>query len=85
MKKSEQILVLSIVMAAASVIIGELYAFDQKDLDGVIATKQCEKCQLAGADLSGVNLQGARLNACYLSGANLGGANLALMAIELTW
>jgi uncharacterized protein YjbI with pentapeptide repeats len=53
----------------------------------LLATKQCQKCelsrvglvfaQLAGADLSGANLVGANLSQANLTGANLSGANLS--------
>ncbi len=52
----------------------------------LLATKQCQRCelsrvglvfaQLAGADLSGANLVGANLSQANLTGANLSGANL---------
>ena len=52
----------------------------------LLATKQCQQCelsrvglvfaQLQGADLSGANLVGANLSQANLTGANLSGANL---------
>lgn len=52
-----------------------------KDLQKLLTTNRCEKCDLSGAslvgvDLSGAQLQGAKLNAANLSGADLSGANL---------
>ncbi|SVB30101.1 uncharacterized protein METZ01_LOCUS182955, partial [marine metagenome] len=41
-------------------------AMDQSDLDTLLATKHCPKCDLSGADLSGTNLIGVNI-----SGANL--------------
>ena len=40
-------------------------------------TKQCQKCDLSGADLSGADLSFAVLVGANLSGANLKGANLS--------
>jgi uncharacterized protein YjbI with pentapeptide repeats len=40
-------------------------------------TKQCQKCDLSGADLSGADLSFAVLTGANLSGANLTGANLS--------
>jgi tetratricopeptide (TPR) repeat protein len=48
----------------------------------LLATKQCERCDLSGeglvlADLSGANLRGANLSGANLSRANLSGADLS--------
>lgn len=76
MKKGSMIFLLSLTLVAVILFSGTLYAFEQKDLDRVIATKQCEKCDLSGADLSGANLQGANLQNANLQGAKLLNANL---------
>jgi uncharacterized protein YjbI with pentapeptide repeats len=76
-KKCNIIFVPSVILAATLLISGTSHGFNQKDLDTVIATKQCEKCDLSDADFSGANLKDAKLSACYLSNANLGSANLA--------
>ncbi len=52
-----------------------------KDLQKLLSTNRCEKCDLSGVsligiDLSGAQLQGAKLNAANLSGADLSSANL---------
>ena len=46
-------------------------AYDENDLKKLLATNDCQKC-----DLSGTNLEGAYLYAANLTGANLTGANL---------
>lgn len=43
----------------------------------LLATKQCESCDLAGAGLVMANLSGASLKGANLSGANLSRANLS--------
>ena len=53
------------------------YAFNQADLDKLLAIKQCEWCDLRNADLSGAQLSGAQLSNANLSGAVLSGANLS--------
>jgi uncharacterized protein YjbI with pentapeptide repeats len=52
-------------------------AFDQKDLDKLLATKKCQWCDLHNADLSGAGLSGAYLSGANLSGAKLSGADLS--------
>lgn len=42
----------------------------------LLATKQCQDCNLQRANLSNVDLKGANLSGANLSGANLSGANL---------
>ncbi len=54
---------------------------DQNDVNLLLSTKNCPKCDLSGADLSGgdlhgANLAGAFLNEAYLDRANLTGAIL---------
>lgn len=53
------------------------YAFQQKDLDKLLATGECKWCDLRKADLSGSKLQGAQLAGAVLSNANLSGADLS--------
>ena len=43
----------------------------------LLATKQCQGCNLQQANLANVNLKGANLAGANLSGANLSGANLS--------
>jgi hypothetical protein len=56
--------------------IGHLEAFDQADLDQLRASKQCPKCDLAGANLSGAKLNRADLSETNLRNADLSWANL---------
>jgi hypothetical protein len=46
------------------------------DLDRLIKTRECVKCDLSGANLRWANLTGANLNEANLYEANLTGANL---------
>lgn len=53
----------------------------QKQVEKLLATRECPGCNLKnanlqGADLSGVNLEGANLENANLEGAKLGNANL---------
>jgi uncharacterized protein YjbI with pentapeptide repeats len=43
----------------------------------LLETKQCQRCNLSGANLSGTNLSGANLAGANLNGANLSGTNLS--------
>ncbi|MBD0264514.1 MAG: pentapeptide repeat-containing protein [Tolypothrix sp. Co-bin9] len=56
-------------------------AANSEDIRQLLATKQCQSCDLSGAglvlaDLSGANLSGANLSGANLSRANLSGADL---------
>lgn len=56
-------------------------AANQEHIKQLLATKQCQNCDLSGAglvmaDLSGANLSGANLTGANLSRANLSGADL---------
>lgn len=53
------------------------YSFQQKDLDKLLATGQCEWCDLRKVDLSGLKLSGARLAGAAISNANLAGTDLS--------
>jgi uncharacterized protein YjbI with pentapeptide repeats len=55
---------------------GASHTFNQKELGMVIATKQCEKCDLSGADLSGADLRGANMQEANLRVADLRRAKL---------
>jgi len=55
---------------------------NSEDTRQLLATKECQNCQLSGVglvltNLSGVNLSGANLSGANLSRANLSGANLS--------
>ena len=57
-------------------------AYDPQQLQQLLATKSCPRCDLKGAnlvnaDLSGAKLMGANLSWANLSGANLRGANIS--------
>lgn len=66
-------------------------AASSESIRQLLATKQCQGCDLSGAglvmanlsgaDLSGANLSGANLSRANLSGANLNGANLSGSAL----
>ena len=63
------------------------YAYDENDLQKLLATNSCVKCDLSGADLrkaelSNANLQGANLNKANLWRANLENANLDGCSLE---
>jgi uncharacterized protein YjbI with pentapeptide repeats len=58
------------------------HAFKQSDLDKLLATKECQWCDLtnaslAGAQLSGANLSGANVSRAKLAGSDLSNANLS--------
>jgi uncharacterized protein YjbI with pentapeptide repeats len=57
------------------------HAFNRTSLDGLLAERQCQRCDLryaplSNANLSGADLQRADLSAANLSAADLSGANL---------
>ncbi len=49
---------------------------DPGDVQRLLKTGKCEKCNLVGADLQGANLRDAELKESNLEAANLKGANL---------
>jgi uncharacterized protein YjbI with pentapeptide repeats len=53
------------------------FAFNQANLDNLLATGRCEWCDLTNANLSKAELSRARLSNANLSGANLSGADLS--------
>jgi uncharacterized protein YjbI with pentapeptide repeats len=70
---------------------GQVGAYDEKDVEKLNATGNCQKCDLReanlegahlgwssleGANLKGANLEGAKLWQANLEGANLSGAKL---------
>ena len=76
MKRTLTALTVSVTMFANSA-----YAFDPADLQKLMDTNECVKCDLSGANLGGTNLMdanlsGANLVSAYLAGANLAGADL---------
>jgi uncharacterized protein YjbI with pentapeptide repeats len=46
-------------------------------LQRLIDTKTCIRCELSGVDLGGIDLSGANLEGTHLEGANLSGVNLS--------
>jgi uncharacterized protein YjbI with pentapeptide repeats len=52
-------------------------AANSDDLRQLLATKQCQNCDLTGAGLVLADLSGANLSGANLAGANLGRANLS--------
>ena len=71
---------------------GQVGAYDEKDVEKLKATGNCQKCDLSeanltwadlsGASLEDANLKGANLEGANLEGANLGGANLTGAKLE---
>ena len=66
---------LSIVLAP------QVSAFKQEDLDKLMSTKRCPKCDLSEADLSEANLSKANLKGADLKGSNLSKANLTITVL----
>ena len=52
------------------------FGYAKQDLEKLLKTKICQKCDLKGADLKGTDLKGADLQKTILDQANLSGANL---------
>lgn len=67
---------------AAVLIPVSVSAFVQSDLDKLLATKECKKCDLSGADLSGKLLAKAQLDGADLSGANLSHSILRMADLD---
>ena len=61
---------------------GQVGAYDEKDVEKLKATGNCQKCDLSEANLEGANLEGANLEGANLEGADLGGANLTGAKLE---
>jgi len=75
------------VVVILSATLSPSYAFKQSDLEQLLRTKQCPRCNLSGVDFEGnwhlvnanlekANLAGANLTGIDLEKANLAGANL---------
>ncbi|MFM7366960.1 MAG: pentapeptide repeat-containing protein, partial [Sphaerospermopsis kisseleviana] len=64
-------LLAAIALAAPLFFVNSVQAGNTQDLQKLLSTGECPKCQL-----SGVNLRGAHLIGADLRGANLRGANL---------
>jgi uncharacterized protein YjbI with pentapeptide repeats len=64
-------------IVASSLISSTTHAFNQADVEKLIATRLCEWCDLHEADLSNSELAGARLTNASLSHVNLAGADLS--------
>ncbi|HIK30708.1 MAG TPA: pentapeptide repeat-containing protein [Oscillatoriales cyanobacterium M59_W2019_021] len=54
----------------------EVRAYDRSDLEDLLDTNSCRRCDLRGADLEGRNLRGADLEDADLRGADLENADL---------
>lgn len=78
----------SILTAVVIVLIGcatEPYGpvtYNKEDLDRLLKTNACPRCNLSGADLNGNSMGYANLSSANLSGAHLNGA--MLMEADLT-
>jgi uncharacterized protein YjbI with pentapeptide repeats len=57
-------------------------AYDENDLKKLLATNDCQKCDLSGTNLEGANLTGANLKHAYLNGTNLTNTNLTKTDLE---
>lgn len=57
-------------------------AFRQADVDKLLTTHECVRCDLSGADLFGTDLSRAVLSGSDLSGADLTGALLYFAIIQ---
>nr|WP_322111842.1 pentapeptide repeat-containing protein [Aerosakkonema funiforme] len=57
--------------------LGVICVNNEDNIKKLLATKQCQNCDLSGVNLSGANLPNANLSGANLSGANLSGANLS--------
>jgi uncharacterized protein YjbI with pentapeptide repeats len=82
MKKMSLASVFCLVFTALCLASGTSHAFRQTDVDKLLATNNCQWCDLRGADLqggqfSGADLSGANLSEAQLSGSDLSGANLS--------
>ena len=71
MKRTLTALTVAVTMFASSA-----NAFDPADLQKLMDTNECVKCDLSGANLMDANLSGANLAYADLNGANLAGADL---------
>jgi uncharacterized protein YjbI with pentapeptide repeats len=58
-------------------IVPAAHAYNQADMNNLLASNKCVGCDLSGADLSRKQLVNADLQAANLVGANLTGANLS--------
>ena len=68
---------LTALTVAATMFASSAYAFDPADLQKLMDTNECVKCDLSGANLEAANLMAAILSDANLSGTRLAGANLA--------
>jgi uncharacterized protein YjbI with pentapeptide repeats len=87
MCRGKRVLTIAVTVACFLVTLTVLYGFDEKQVQALKKTNNCNKCDLSGArlnnldlsyaDLSSANLSGADLSNSILSGANLTKANLS--------
>ncbi len=82
MKRQGHILALCLVSFVLCLSPRVTHGFKQSDVDKISNTKECQWCDLRGANLSGsdlsdASLSGANLSEARLKGANLTGANLS--------
>lgn len=76
MKMKKLLAVLTIVSACSFAT--QVLAFVQTDLDRLLKTNDCPKCDLSGAVLTGMDLSKAKLEGANLSGADLTKASLRM-------
>ena len=78
----KKIAILIICITVLFTMTGQLFAFSSAELEQLLNTNRCCRCdlvkvELPGADLSGAWLPRSKLNYSNLSGANLSGADLS--------
>ena len=75
---------LTTLTVAATMFASSAYAFDPDpdDLQKLLTSLECERCDLWRADLRGADLTKAYLNEANLTGANLTGANLSYVDMQ---
>ncbi len=66
----------AVALATPLIFASAVKAGNSQDLQRLLSTGECQRCNLVGVDLSGEHLIGADLRGANLSKANLSGANL---------
>lgn len=64
-------------LLAVSLLASSAHSFKQADVDKLLATRECQWCDLRGARISGANLSGGDLSGANLTEANLSDADLS--------
>ena len=82
MKSRNSACAVCLALLVVSLMASSAHSFKQADVDKLLATRECQWCDLRGAhvpgaNLSGTDLSGANLTEAQLSDADLSGANLS--------